>query len=450
MVVDPMRDITPYLAVAQREGLRITHITETHIHADFVSGSCELAAATGATMYLSDEGDADWKYGYADARDHTGMPKVILVRDGDTFMVGNIRIQVIHTPGHTLEHIIFAVTDTAGANRPIGVFTGDFVFVGDIGRPDLLEEAAGVVGSKEPGARSMFASIQRFKQMSDYLQIWPGHGAGSACGKALGAIPSTTLGYERLFSPAFHFDAEQPFVDWLLSGQPEPPKYFARMKYVNKWGPALIRDLPVPKLSTRADIDSALARGEQVFDLRDRNAFAEAHIPNTISVPASNTGFSTYVGWFVKYDKPVHLIVDDPNNIAPVLSALRAIGVDNIIGVAGGNVVMQDTHQALKHIRAADLAMQLRNQSMQIIDIRGEGEFDELHISGAKRIHLGYLPDRLDELAQDKPIVLQCASGYRSQIATSVLQRMGVTNTMSLSDGKELWSKYLPTIAGAQ
>ena len=448
LVVDPMRDITPYLAAAQREGLRITHITETHIHADFVSGCRELAAATGATMYLSDEGDADWKYGYANAPDYAGIPNAILVRDGDTFMVGNIRVQVLHTPGHTLEHICFMVTDTAGANKPMGVFTGDFVCVGDIGRPDLLEEAAGVVGSKEPGARSMFASLQRFKQLPDYLQIWPGHGAGSACGKALGAIPSTTLGYEKLFSPAFQINDEQAFVDWLLSGQPEPPKYFARMKFVNKYGPALLKDLPALKVSTRADIDAALARGEQVFDLRDRAAFADAHIPRTISVPASNNLFSTYVGWFVKFDKPVHLIVSDPAKVAPLLASLRAIGVDDVQSVASGDVVKDGPHQTLPSVQADELAKQMREHDVQIIDIRGAGEYDELHIAGAKRIHLGYLPDRLPELAQDMPVVLQCASGYRSQIAASVLQNLGVTNVISLSDGKDVWAKYLPTSVG--
>ena len=199
LVIDPMRNVTPYLRAAEKEGLRITHVTETHIHADFVSGSRELAAATGATVYLSDMGDDDWKYGYADD------PRVVLVRDGDFFMVGNIKVDVLHTPGHTLEHIAFQITDTAAADRPIGVFTGDFLFVGDVGRPDLLEEAAGYKGTKEPGARMQYQTVQKFKGMPDYLQIWPGHGAGSACGKALGAIPSTTLGYEKLFNPAFQY-----------------------------------------------------------------------------------------------------------------------------------------------------------------------------------------------------------------------------------------------------
>ena len=213
LVVDPMRNIMPYLRVAEQEGLRITHVTETHIHADFVSGSRELGAATGATLYLSDMGDANWKYAYADE------PNILLVRDGDSWMVGNIKVEVLHTPGHTPEHIAFQITDTKTASRPIGIFTGDFLFVGDVGRPDLLEEAAGYMGTKEVGARQQFQTVERFKGMPDYLQIWPGHGAGSACGKALGAIPSTTLGYEKLTNPAFQLADENAFVD-LAAGRP--------------------------------------------------------------------------------------------------------------------------------------------------------------------------------------------------------------------------------------
>ena len=209
-------------------------------------------------------GDAEWKYGYADD------PRVMLVRDGDFFMVGNIKVDVLHTPGHTLEHIVFQITDTAAANRPIGIFTGDFLFVGDVGRPDLLEEAAGYKGTKEPGARMQYQTVQKFKAMPDYLQIWPGHGAGSACGKALGAIPSTTLGYEKLFNPAFQLSDEDTFVRWLLVGEPEPPKYFAQMKKVNKLGPALLNQLPQPVNFDRSTLDAVVEDGGQVFDLRNR------------------------------------------------------------------------------------------------------------------------------------------------------------------------------------
>ncbi|MEZ4635572.1 MAG: MBL fold metallo-hydrolase [Caldilineaceae bacterium] len=291
LVVDPARNVTPYLRAAEKEGLRITHVTETHIHADFVSGSRELAASTGATVYLSDEGDANWKYAYADD------PNVILVTDGDSWKVGNIKVDVLHTPGHTPEHISFMITDTAGADKPMGVFTGDFLFVGDVGRPDLLEEAAGYKGTKEAGARQQFASVERFKALPDYLQIWPGHGAGSACGKALGAIPSTTLGYEKLFNPAFQLAEEDAFVAWLLDGQPEPPKYFAQMKKVNKLGPVITSALPTPVNFDRATLDNVIEDGGQVFDLRNRGSSRPLTCPAPSTCPPTTTPSSpTWVG----------------------------------------------------------------------------------------------------------------------------------------------------------
>ncbi len=434
LVVDPMRNIQPYLDTAAKEGLTITHVTETHIHADFVSGIRELSAATGATMYLSDMGDADWKYGFAND------PKAVLVRDGDSFMVGNIRIEVVATPGHTLEHVAFLLTDTAAADKPMGVFTGDFLFVGDIGRPDLLEAAAGFVGTAEPGAHTQYHTVERFKQMPDYLQIWPAHGAGSACGKALGAIPSTTLGYEKLFNPAFQFNDEESFVKWLLADQPEPPRYFAQMKRVNKLGSPLISELVVPQHMDRAALDAALAAGTMVVDMRSREHYVAAHIPGTLSVPMSNTMFSTYVGWFVDYTKPLYFIAPDEGAVEPILIALRAIGIDNVPGyftpevVAGGTV-------ALPTFTAQELAERMAENGLMVLDVRGATEFRAGHIPGAVNIPLGYLPRHLDQLPTDRLIVTNCASGYRSQVAASLLRSLGFKDVANLSDGEQAWAE---------
>lgn len=441
MVVDPMRDIGPYLASAQKEGLRITHVAETHIHADYVSGSRELAAFTGATLYVSDTGPADWKYGFlADGN-------IVPVVDGDAWQVGNIRVAVLATPGHTPEHISFVITDAAAADEPIGIFTGDSVFVGDVGRPDLLENAAGCVGTKELGARQQFQSVQRFKQLPDYLQLWPAHGAGSACGKALGAIPSTTLGYERRFNPAFQFNNENAFVAWLLAGQPEPPKYFARMKYVNKAGPALLKDVPCSATLTRRELDAALLAGHLVIDLRGVSDYANAHVRGTLSVPATSTNFSTYVGWFVKYDQPTYLIVPDLAQAQPLLVAMQAIGVDNIEGIFGPAVVERN-FDTLPMITAKLLADRLPRNKLAIIDVRGAGEFNERRIVGAKHIPLGSLPDQFANVPKDHTVVVHCASGYRSQIAATVLRRQGFDNVLDLVDDVETWTRYLPTESG--
>ena len=438
LVIDPMRNVTPYLRAAEKEGLRITHVTETHIHADFVSGSRELSTATGATIYLSDMGDAEWKYGYAND------PRVVRVRDGDFFMVGNIKVDVLHTPGHTLEHLAFQITDTAAANRPIGVFTGDFLFVGDVGRPDLLEEAAGYKGTKEPGARMQYQTVQKFKALPDYLQIWPGHGAGSACGKALGAIPSTTLGYEKLFNPAFQFADEDSFVRWLLAGQPEPPKYFAQMKKVNKLGPALLNQLPQPLNFDRSTLDAVIQDGGQVFDLRNRGQFAFSHVPGTVNVPADNNTYVTFLGWLVDYERPVYLLLPSVDGEHAVLSDLRSIGIDYVPGYFSPEVTAHNT-QALPVITARELARRLPQNGIMIVDVRGKGEYAERHIAGSRHVPLGYLSDRLHEIPRDRTVITQCASGYRSQIAASLLQANGYDNVITLNEGEECWSKFLPT-----
>jgi hydroxyacylglutathione hydrolase len=439
LIVDPGRDIDQYLDMANKEGMRITHVADTHIHADYVSGARELGAKTGATLYLSDEGDANWKYGFAD------QPNVILVRDGDSFKVGKIKLQVLHTPGHTPEHIAFLLTDTANADRPMGVFTGDFLFVGDIGRPDLLEEAAGLVGTKEPGARKQFHSVQRFKELPDYLQIWPAHGAGSACGKALGAVPSSTLGYEKLFSPAFQFEDEESFVKWLLDGQPEPPWYFAQMKKVNKVGPELLDNLEEPSSLSREEVDTLLDKGALVIDLRSRQDYVRAHIANTLNVPLRND-FSTFVGWFVNYEQPLYLIAPSRQDIPSIVSALRKIGVDHLAGIALPEVVQDGAYQSLPEISAADLAKRLAQNGLQLLDVSNLTEYNERHIAGAMHIPLGHLPRRAHEAPKNRPIVVNCQSGYRSQIATSWLRAHGFNNAINLKDGRDMWLKELPTV----
>ncbi len=438
LVIDPMRNVDPYLQAAVKEGLRITQVTETHIHADFASGLRELAARAGATMYVSDMGDADWKYAFA------GEPNVIPLRNGDNWMMGNIKIEVIHTPGHTPEHISLMITDTAAADKPIGVFTGDFIFVGDVGRPDLLEEAAGLAGTKEPGARKQFGSVQKFKDMPDYLQIWPGHGAGSACGKALGAIPSTTLGYEKLFNPAFQFSNEDDFVTWLLSGQPEAPRYFAQMKKMNKQGWPLLNTLPAPKQLDHAALLASVNARELVIDLRSRDDYARAGIPGTINVPMTDNAFLTFIGWFVDYNKPLYFVTPSKDKVEPALVALRAIGIDNTPACFAPEAAREDG-ETLPTINASQLAERLPKNGLIIVDVRGKSEYEARHIAGAKHIPLGHLPRRMSELPKDHTLIMQCASGYRSQIAASYLRAHGFKDVATLNDNVQAWSQALPT-----
>ena len=328
IVVDPNRDVTQYLDTAAKEGLRITHVTETHIHADFVSGARELAHRTGAELLLSDEGDADWKYAFA------ATDGARLVRDGDHVMVGNIRFDVLHTPGHTPEHISFLVTDTPAASGPWGILTGDFVFVGDVGRPDLLEKAAGHAGTMDASAHVLFASLRRFRALPDHLQVWPGHGAGSACGKALGAIPSTTVGYEKIGNWGVATLDEAEFVRLVLDGQPEPPTYFAQMKRINKEGPRVLGGFPEPERAEPTSLSRVLDAGNIVIDIRPASDFAKGHVPGTINIPSSAI-FITWAGWLVPYDRDIYLLGDDgcEGCASTAVRDLTMIGLDRVAGV---------------------------------------------------------------------------------------------------------------------
>jgi hydroxyacylglutathione hydrolase len=431
LVVDPNRDIQQYLDVASAEDLRITHVTETHIHADFVSGLCELVARTGARAYLSDEGGADWSYAFADSID------AVLLRDGSEFMVGNIRIHTLHTPGHTPEHVCFMITDTAGADLPMGIFTGDFVFVGDVGRPDLLEKAAGLSGTMEAGARQLFASLQRFREHPDWLQLWPGHGAGSACGKSLGAVPSTTLGYEKLFNAAFGITDEDEFVHSILAGQPEPPKYFAQMKRINREGPRVLGERPQPARLPDDALATVVRDGAVVIDTRRWADYRRGFLRGTINVPL-NRSFTTWAGWLIPYDTDFYLIVDE-GSASAVDDAVRdlvMIGLDRIAGHFGADAVaVSGPLETLSEVTPADLQRMMNEGDVALLDVRGRSEWEAGHVPGVPNIPLGHLTDRLDEVPAGRPLVVHCQAGSRSAIAASLLAAHGIGPVVNLAGG---------------
>ena len=438
LVIDANRDVDQYVRAAEAEGLHITHVTETHIHADFVSGSRELALRAGAQLLLSDEGGADWKYAF------TRDAGVRLLRDGDRFMVGNLKIEVLHTPGHTPEHLSFILTDTPATDKPMGVFTGDFVFAGDVGRPDLLERAAKMVGTMEAGARTLFRSIQRFRKLPDYLQLWPGHGAGSACGKSLGAVPSTTLGYEKVANWGFAIDDESQFVEQVLAGQPEPPKYFAEMKRINQNGPRILHGFRRPERLPETRLAALLNEGALIVDTRPWSEFAVGHVPRTINLPL-NKAFTTWAGWLVPYDRPYYLLLDDACDhcVDEAVRDLAMIGLDHAAGYFGRNAIeawAADHHQlaSVRQMSSSELAVEMRTGHATVIDVRGAAEWAAGHLPGVENIPLGLLADRLEELPRDKPLVMQCQAGSRSAIATSVLRAKGI-EAINLIGGYAGW-----------
>lgn len=432
MVIDASRDIAPYLEVAQEEGLRISLVTETHIHADYVSGSRELAHQTGATLLLSKMGDETWQY-------QAFSPAIQLIQDKDEWRVGNIGVQVIATPGHTPEHVVFMITDHAAADEPLGIFTGDCLFIGSVGRPDLLEKVVGIDNSMVAGARQQFHNIRRLSLMPDYLQVWPGHGAGSACGKALGSLPSSTLGYEKRFNPAFQFVDEDAFVAWLLDGQPEPPTYFAQMKVVNKVGPSLLEELPSPT-KLPADRIHALLADEQalVLDTRNGNDYCEGHIAQTIHIPASSKNFNTHAGWLLSHQQSLYLIAEE-ETFPALLRQLRAVGFDRVEGYFEVSEVAHLFTDTIDQISPKELAKII--DKVQLIDVRHADEFAQQRIEGATHIPLGHIVKNLDAISRDKPIVLQCSAGIRSQIAASLLQKHGFSQVINLVGGLNAWQE---------
>ena len=430
ILIDPARDLNPYLETADEQGMTIIAGAETQIHADYASGMRELAARTGAKLYLSGTGGADWQYTFANEFPHQ------LLYEGDTFKIGNIGFKTLAVPGHTPEHVIFQLSDQKTTAEPMGIFTGDFIFVGDVGRPDLLEKAAGVAGTMEVGARQLFRSLTGFRTLPDYLQLWPGHGAGSACGKALGAVPSSTLGYEKRFNWAFRLNDEDAFVAELLSGQPEPPKYFAMMKRINQEGPPILGGMPVPEQLPSPHLPALLESGAMIVDVRPRQEFAAAHIPGTIIIPLTNS-FPICAGWLLPYDHPFYLIAA-PEQVQEATRDLVYIALDKLAGWFEVSEIGKHMTQCYDTPHITEMVTAIRDNEITLVDVRAQTEWDEGHIPGAYHLMLGYLPDRWEEIPKGKPVALQCRSGQRSAIATSILQAKGLT-VLNLDGGINAW-----------
>jgi len=448
IVIDPLRDVDRYLQLAAANGLRIVAVAETHIHADFISGGRELAEL-GTMIYVSDEGDADWKYQWLANKPGGGHYNHRLLMNGDTFRIGQIEFKAIHTPGHTPEHLSFMVTDRGGgADRPMGVATGDFVFVGDLGRPDLLESAAGFAGQAEPSAHRLFQSVRTFMDWPDYLQVWPAHGAGSACGKALGAVPTSTVGYEKMFNPSIRAAVSEPaFVDYILDAQPEPPLYFARMKRDNKRGPKVLGigrgGVAMPKRLSVDDLQRTDGKATAVIDTRPWTEFRAGHIPGALHLPLNNT-FNTDAGSLIHEDEPIVLLVE-PARLEEAVRDLLRVGLDHITGWfdssqfdsfrrAGGRLVPTD------EVTVQEARVLLDTRPPFVLDVRRGTEFAQGHIATATNIAHTRLLSRLSELPRDRRILVNCRSGGRSARACSLLQRHGYECT-NLAGGMLAWDQ---------
>ncbi|HJU73251.1 MAG TPA: rhodanese-like domain-containing protein, partial [Gemmatimonadaceae bacterium] len=418
-------------------------------HADYVSGARDLAKRTRSQLLLSGEGGPDWQYAFA------AESKARVIHDGDFIRVGPVELRVLHTPGHTPEHLTFVVTDMATSRHAMGAVTGDFIFVGDVGRPDLLERAAGVAGTMEANAKQLFASLRRFAANEpDYLQIWPGHGAGSACGKALGAVPSSTLGYEKLSNWAFQARDEAAFVAEVLTSQSDPPPYFAVMKRVNRDGPATSSTSALPRQEA-ASLPNVITQGALILDLRPTAQYGRGSVPGTINLPL-NVDFVSRAGWLVAYDRDVYLISgDDDDTVAQAARReLALIGIDRVRGWFGPDAIERIPaveRQKIPVVDVTDVAQRVRAGDAMIIDVRNADEWEAGHIEGAVHVPLGKLAEYAAQAPQNhRQLVLHCATGGRSAIGASVLRANGLANVANMEGGFRAWSDAgLPTTAGA-
>ncbi|WP_427172214.1 rhodanese-like domain-containing protein [Arthrobacter sp. 92] len=417
VVVDPRRDIDVYRKLAAANGMKIVAVTETHIHADYLSGTRELAAATGAAMYVSGEGGPDWQYGFDAGR----------LYDGGTITIGNITIKALHTPGHTPEHLSFLVTDGAFSDQPGYLLSGDFVFSGDLGRPDLLDEAAGGVNTRFAGAKQLFASLRdKFLTLPDYVQVHPGHGAGSACGKALGAIPSSTVGYERLYAwwgPYLAANDEQGFIDELLDGQPDAHAYFGRMKRENRQGPAIMGErAPLQELDAET-VAQDLARNAVTFvDTRHHERVHEGTVAGALNIPAGKSTAS-FGAWAVdpeRDSRPLVLLAANQEQAQDMWDHLVRVGLDAVAGYVTG---LEGLPAATPRVIQPE-ELEGFDRSL-LLDVRNRTEHAAGNIPGSAQLSGGRVLWNLDQLPTGGPIVSYCQSGVRNSVAASVLRNQG-------------------------
>ena len=439
-VVDPRRDVDVYLEAARRDDLRIGLVIETHLHNDYVSGGRDLADLTGATHVIG--AGAELRYASRG------------VRHGETLDVGSLRLTVLETPGHTPESVSYTVADPDRADEPILMLTGGSLLVGAVGRTDLL-------GADNAPAFSaaMYRSLHEvILPHEDSVAVYPTHGAGSLCSTGIGSTTWSTIGFERRHDPLLRPMDVDAFARALLAGQPAFPRYFARMRPTNQGGPRLLGGIVpvVPGVSVPA-LEARVAAGALIVDARHEAAHAVAHIPGSLSVPAGSS-FGTWLGWVTDHDRELILVVDDVADLDDLQRQAIRIGHESIVGhLAGGFAAWQAAGRRTESNRlstAAGLAAGLAADPgvrPLVIDVRQAAEYEAGHVPGAIHIGAGSLPDRLDGLPRDRPIVTMCASGYRASVASSILRAAGFATVTWVADGFDAWaSAGYPSVSGGE
>lgn len=424
-VIDPRPDVEIYLELAQKNGVSITHIFETHIHADLVSGSRELAdRAKTAKIFASVEGGAE--YGFA----------IQPVKNGDEFKFGSLILTARHTPGHTPEHMSYVAADEEHPEFPWGVFTGDSLFVSSAGRPDLLGRDADILASQ------LYDTVWGFfGKLDDSVIIHPSHGSGSPCGADIGDRLESTIGFEKRFNPYYQRKERKDFVDYALATPPPEPTYYKRMKKLNAAGPSVIGRLPIiPALPPKDFKEMVEQKKAQLVDTRTMLAFGGGHIEGALNIAASPI-LSIWAGWLLDPEVPILLVLESDTDTEKVAQLFVRTGYTKFAGyLVGGMRAWQNAGYPLRKLQQMTIheLKNLRN-GLQAVDVRGPAEWTRGHIPGAKHIFVPLLPKRLGELDRERPVLVYCATGYRASLAASLLQREGFADVRNLPGSFHAW-----------
>ena len=425
VVVDPQRDISGYLATADEAGLDIVMVIETHFHADFLSGHLELAAATGAEICYSSVADPEFAHRK--------------IEHGERVSLGEVALEFRHTPGHTPESMSIVVSENA-ASAPYGVLTGDTLFIGDVGRPDLL---ASIGFTREELAEKLYDSLhQQLMTLPDDTIVFPAHGAGSACGKNLSTELTSTIGEQRHTNYAIRASSKEAFMAMVTEGQPPAPSYFVYDAVLNRKERDLLDESALPPSMDYAQIQGALANGAMLVDGRDPEEFSRGHLKGAINVGMAGR-YAEFAGSIVPSDVDIVLFTD-PGQELEAKNRLARIGFDRVIGIAAQPYDMLTSHaestQVASRLTADEFNARVRDlPDLQIVDVRNPGEVTSGTAHDAQTIPVGQLPARLDELDAAKPTVVFCAGGYRSSVAASLLRQKGFGDVSDVIGGYTAW-----------
>ena len=425
-VIDPRADVDIYIELARKRKVSITHIFETHIHADLVSGSLELAdRVKAATIYVSEEGKARYKF------DHKA------IKDGDTFEFGDLVLTARHTPGHTPEHMSYEAAEKKRAPKSWGVFTGDSLFVNSAGRPDLMGD-----DQAEKLAEALFDTLyDYYLKLDDDVIIYPTHGHGSPCGASIGDRLTSTIGYERKFNPFLQIPDKNEFKEYALSTAPPEPTYYKRMKKLNAQGPEVIGHLPfVPGLPPKA-FETAMKRsGVVLIDTRSMLAFGGGHIPGALNI-AGHPELSIWAGWLLDPDQPILLVLESDQEVEKVVPFFLRTGFTKFAGYLVGGMKAWD-NAGMQIIEVGQMTVhevKKRASELQIVDVRSPEEWEKGHIPAATHIFLPELEKRARELEKKKPVAIYCDSGYRASLGTSILQKQGFVEVHNVPGSWQAW-----------